>query len=321
MHKVITDINTAIDVFLQQYAHGIVVFWWATATGKSSASIEIARLRAHMAKPCEIISADSRQIFRYMNIGTDKVQHNILSEIPHHQIDIVDPDWFYTAGEWKKDVCKHIVEIHARNATPLIVWGTGLYIDTLYKNYAVPEVVPDFTLRTKREQEEESDPWTLWKKLHSIDPAEAKKHHPNSIRYIIRALEIYEKTGKTKTDIATEQPVQRPMLMIGMWRGRDDSNQRIATRVDEMVRNGLIKEVEGLLAQWYTAHAQAMQWIGYKETIAYLLGEITKEQLIAQITLHTQQYAKRQRTWFRRYIADAEKNPKKDVVYKVFMVE
>ena len=235
-----------------------------------------------------------------------------------------------------------IPQIQSRWKTPLIVGGTWLYVDTLYKNYSVPEVGADFDLRAKWDMMEIQEPWILRKKLFAIDPIEAKKHHPNSTRYIIRALEIFEKTGLTKTDAAKEQPVQRPILLIWLRREREDSNVRIAKRVGEMLQSWLIEEVKGLLAKWYTADLQAMHGIGYKEVVTYLeslssrakwnedersqekglgtrdQGWMTLEKLQELITIHTQQYAKRQRTWFKRYIADAENNPKENVVYKVY---
>lgn len=333
----LTEIYTLIQNFKQQYRDGIVVFRWATATWKSRLSVELARERIKNDLKTEIISCDSRQIFRYMDIGTDKVSQDILNEIPHHQIDIIDPDWFYTAGEWKKDVEKLIPEILARDALPVIVWWTGLYIDTLYKNYSVPEVQPDFSLRAQREALEAKEQGILRKKLYEVDPEEAKKHHPNSTRYIIRALEIFEKTGQPKSQIAQEQPVQRPMLMIGLWRETQDANNLIEKRVYELIDRWLIDETIMLLKKGFDPSLQSMQGIWYKETVAYLannnllpkeitireslLGDkhiTTKEQLIQAISLHTQQYAKRQRTRFRRYIHDATNNPKERVVYKVF---
>lgn len=336
-------VYTTIQTFKQQYHDGIVVFWWATATGKSRLSIEVARKRAEYGLQTDIISADSRQIFREMNIGTDKVSSTILAEIPHHQIDIIDPDWFYTAGEWKKDVEKTIPTILERWSLPLIVGGTWLYIDTLYKNYSVPEVQPDYDLRAKREQAEATQQGLLRKKLYKVDPEEAKKHHPNSTRYIIRALEIFEKTGQPKSRIAQEQPVQRPILMIWLWREIHDTNSLITKRVEQMLQDGLIEETEALLTSWYSPTLQSMQGIWYKETIAYLWNQDdkkylfatipdfeedmqslfwetpinSKEQLIWAISLHTQQYAKRQRTWFRRYINDAQDNPKENVIYEL----
>ncbi len=332
-----TNIIQDIQEFLKKYPLGIVILRWATATGKSAMSVEIARTL-----PCEIISSDSRQFFRWMDIWTDKVSQIIRDEIPHHQIDMIDPDQFYTAWQWKQDIIKLIPQIQSRWKTPLIVGGTWLYVDTLYKNYSVPEVGADFDLRAKWDMMEIQEPWILRKKLHAIDPTEAKKHHPNSTRYIIRALEIYEKTGLTKTDAAKEQPVQRPILLLGLWRERDDSNIRIAKRVGEMLQWWLIEEVKWLLEKGYTAELQAMQGIGYKEVVTYLeslssrakwngdersqekglgtrdQGWMTKEKLQELITIHTQQYAKRQRTWFKRYIKDAEENPKENVVYKVY---
>lgn len=311
-----TNIIKDIQTFLVDYPKGIVVLRWATATWKSSMAIEIARQL-----PCELISCDSRQFFHGMNIGTDKVSQAIRDEIPHHMIDTINPNEFYTAGQWKKDVEKLIPMIQAGGKIPLIVWWTGLYIDTLYKNYSVPEVEPDFALREKREKDEQTEPGILRKRLMQIDPDEAKKHHPHSTRYIIRALEIYEKTGQTKSEAAKEQPVQWPMLMIGLWRSREDSNERIAKRVVEMVENGLIDEVKWLLAAWYSPDLQSMQGIGYKETVEYLAWHISLKKLTELITIHTQQYAKRQRTWFRRYINDSEKNPKDNVVYKMYEME
>jgi tRNA dimethylallyltransferase len=321
MQAIVEDILQSINIFHTAHPHGIVVLWWATATGKSSLSVDIAR-----AMPCEIISSDSRQIFRYMDIWTDKVSAAVRAEVPHYQIDIVNPDAFYTAGQRKKDVCELIPQIQARSKIPLIVGWTGLYIDTLYKNYSVPEVESDFDLRAKRDKLEEEEPWTLWKKLHAIDTVEAAKHHPNSTRYIIRALEIYEKTGLTKTDAAKEQPVQRPMLMIWLWREREDTNARIAKRVGEMLKWWLIEEVTSLLEKWYSPDLQSMQGIGYKETVEHLQSQWSSKpmplsKLQELITIHTQQYAKRQRTWFRRYINDAENNPKENVEYKVYTMQ
>jgi tRNA dimethylallyltransferase len=348
-----TNIIHDIQDFLKVHSNGIVIIWWATATGKSSMAVELSRTL-----PCEIISSDSRQFFRGMDIWTDKISQTIRDEIPHHQIDMINPDQFYTAWQWKQDVIKVIPEIQSRWKTPLIVGGTWLYVDTLYKNYSVPEVGADFDLRAKRDMMEIQEPWILRKKLFAIDPIEAKKHHPNSTRYIIRALEIFEKTWLTKTDAAKEQPVQWPILMIGLRREREDSNARITKRVWEMLQRWLIDEVKWLLEKGYIPDLQSMQGIGYKEVVAYLESlspdntnmsswaiakdpeellitnywllenkpviaseakqSMTKEKLQELITIHTQQYAKRQRTWFKRYIADAEKNPKENVVYKVY---
>jgi len=141
-----------------------------------------------------VISSDSRQIFRKMDIGTDKISAEIRKKIPHHQIDIVDPDETYTAGQWKEDADHQVDEILAREKFPFIVGGTGLYIDTIYKNFSLPECPPDYALRSELEEQERQHPGFLHHELSKIDPEEAAKLHPNSTRYLIRALEIYKKT-------------------------------------------------------------------------------------------------------------------------------
>jgi tRNA dimethylallyltransferase len=310
---------SVIQTFLATHPNGIIVIGGATATGKSALSIAVADFfRDAWGPEVEVISSDSRQFFRRMDIGTDKISAEIRARVPHHQIDIIEPDGFYTAGQWKRDVVALIPEIQGRGHIPVIVGGTGLYIDTLYKNYSVPKVTPDRPRRDAQMAEDAAaaaawEPGLLWKRLNAIDPTEAAKHHPNSTRYIIRALEIYEKTGLTKTDAAQEQPVQRPMLIIVLRREKEDTNRRIATRVLQMLEEWLLPEVESLLAAWYDPALQSMQGIGYAEMVAFLRGDygddMTAEAALTlrdQIILHTQQYAKRQRTWFRRYIKDKE---------------
>jgi len=251
-----------IEKFLEKNPKWIVVIRGATATGKSKLSIELSKFF-----DIEVISSDSRQIFRKMDIGTDKVSKDILEKVVHHQTNIVDPDQIYTSGEWQKDVKKQIKEIQSKWKTPFIVWGTGLYIDTIYKNFDMPEIGPDHDFREKMFELENKEPWILHKKLSEIDPEEAKKHHPNSTRYIVRALEIFHKSGKTKTDIFKEQNVEQAILMIGIWRDKESSNKLIAKRIKEMIKWWLIKEVKWLLDEWYNINLQSMQGIGYKEVI------------------------------------------------------
>lgn len=317
MMQHLQEIVDTIKSFIAVHPDGIIVIGGATATGKSAMSIALADFF-----DIEVISADSRQIFKKMDIGTDKISAENRAKVPHHQIDIIEPDGFYTAWQWKQDVVRLIPEIQGRNRLPVIVWWTGLYIDTLYKNYSVPEVKPDWDWRDEQMLLEDKDPGSLRKRLNAIDPTEAAKHHPHSTRYITRALEIYEKTGLTKTDAAQEHPVQWPMLMIVLRREPADSNMRIAKRVLEMLAEGLVPEVEELLAAGYSPELQSMHGIGYAEMIAYLAGKYGEwaEALVMlrdQITIHTQQYAKRQRTWFRRYIKDSTECPKQNVTYEI----
>lgn len=312
---ILPQVKKDIEAFYESNPDGVVVIRWATATGKSKLSILLSEYF-----PLEVISADSRQIFRYMDIGTDKVSAHIRAEIPHHQIDIVDPDQLYTAGQRRNETELLIGDILRRNKKPFIVWGTGLYIDMIYKNFQMPEVEPDFPLREKWYAEEEKEPGTLWKKLYAVDPEEAAKHHPNSVRYIVRALEIHEKTGITKTDAAKELPVKQPLLMIGLWREKDDSNRRINARIKEMLKTGLIEEVQSLLDKGYTLEHQAMNGIGYKETVSFLEGQYDKEKLEEELKRNTHYFAKKQRTRFRRYILDANAQQKENVTYKLYQL-
>ena len=304
-----------VKKFYDHNPHGVVIIRWATATGKSKLSLLLAEYF-----PLEVVSADSRQIFRYMDIWTDKVSKEVRTELPHHQIDIVNPDQLYTAGQRRNATETIIADIQERQKYPFIVGGTWLYIDTIYKNFLMAEVEPDFALREKWYKEDEDEPGILWKMLHHVDPIEAARHHPNSTRYIVRALEIYEKTWLTKTDTVKEQAVKRPLLMLGLWREKDDSNRRINKRIKEMLQSGLIKEVEGLLKKWYTLEHQSMNGIGYKETALYLQWVYNKEKLEEELKRNTHYFAKKQRTWFRRYILDGNAQPKDNVTYKVFML-
>jgi tRNA dimethylallyltransferase len=224
--------NIEIDHFLQTNPNGTIIIRGATATGKSKLSI---LLSAYF--PIEVISADSRQIFRLMDIGTDKIGTEIRAKIPHHQIDIVNPDEIYTAGQRKEDSETAIEEILGRKKIPFIVGGTGLYLDTIYKNYTMPESAPDYKFRQEMEQKEKDFPGFLYRELMRIDSEEAQKLHPNSTRYLIRALEIYHTTGKTKTKTFIQQPVKHPLLMLGLRREKEEGNRLINARIKEMIKS------------------------------------------------------------------------------------
>ena len=310
---ILPQAKTEVQKFWEQNKwKWVIVIWGATATGKTALSIMLAQ-----DFPIEIISSDSRQVYRRMDIGTDKVSPQIRQKVPHHQIDIVEPDYFYTAWERKKQVEELIPQILARWKIPVVVGGTGLYIDMIYKNFPMPEAPPDFEFRQKLYQREEEQPWVLYQKLQQIDPQEASKLHPNSLRYIVRALEIYHQTGKPKSEFAYEQPVKRPLLMLGLRRQKEDTNRRINKRILEQIEEGLIDEVKWLL-QRYDPSLQSMQGLGYKEIVGYLQGRYDLNKAIEILKRNTHHYAKKQRTWFRRYIADAESVPKSNVGYKLY---
>ncbi len=317
MHQTthIDQSKVLIDDFITQNPQGVIIIRWATATGKTALSLEMAK---HF--PVEIIGADSRQLFRGMDIGTDKISQEIREKIPHHQVDIINPDEHYTAWQWQNDTEKIIAHIQSRKNIPMIVWGTGLYIDTIYKNFSMPELPPNPTLREELYAKEEARPGYLWNELFRIDPTEANKHHMNSLRYIIRALEIYYTSGKTKTESFTAHPPKWPILMIGLRRTKEETNKKINKRIHEMFDEWLIQEVQGLLDQWYSPDLQSMQGIGYKEVVEYLQRKINKDKCEELIKRNTHYLAKKQRTWFRRYIADAQLNTNPDITFHTFML-
>jgi len=310
---IVKEAKQEIEAFRQKNPDGVVVIRWATATGKSKLSILLSEFF-----DTEIISADSRQIFRYMNIWTDKVPDEILQKIPHHQINIVNPDETYTSGQRKNDVYNIIPDILARKKLPMIVGWTWLYIDTVYKNFSMPDIPPDMQLRDELFAKEDKEPWILHKELMKLDPEEAMKLHPKSTRYIVRALEIFYKSWAKKTDTFISLPPQWPLLMLGLRREKEETNSKINARVREMLKWWLVEEVKWLLAQWYDKKLQSMQWIGYKEVVEFLEWRCDYKEMESKIMVTTHQLAKKQRSRFRRYMAEGIQTPREKVTYRVW---
>lgn len=323
-----------------QYPDLVVVIYGPTATGKSGLSLRLADLFAKSDQWVEIISADSRQVYKYMDIGTDKISSSDREQVPHYAIDIIDPDGNYTAHQRQTDTKNWISDIIARGNIPMIVWGTGLYIDTIYKNFSLPpDVKANRERRAELDQLESQEAWYCRNFLNSFDPDTAAEFHPANIRYIQRAIEIYEHTGIPKSVLVKENPVDHPLLMISLTRDSEVANRLIHRRVEEMIERWLVAEVQWLLDKWYSPDLQSMNGIWYRQTVQWLQEmsnyelwisnkkEINKEQkmanykllmanLIDSISLASVQYAKRQRTRFRRYEKDALENPKQRVIYK-----
>ncbi len=304
-----------IEQFLCWNKNWVVVIWWATATGKTWLSMQLAD---HF--PIEIISADSRQVYRGMDIGTDKVSQTDQAHVPHRWLDLVDPDEEFTAGQWKTYTEQKIEEIQARGHIPVVVGGTWLYIDMLYRNFSMPELAPQRQRRENMMTKEQNTLGRLYEELLRVDPEEAKKHHVHSHRYLIRALEIWTFTWKTKTERSGEQPVRRPLLMLWLRREKEQTNQLIDERIDELFTRWLVNEVEWLLAAWYTPEMQSMQSIWYKEIVGCLQWAYDLEEAKTLLKHNTHRLAKRQRTWFRKYIQEAEQKPKEQVVYRVMFL-
>jgi len=274
----------------------LIVLIGPTAVGKTDTSIYLAKRFNG-----EIISGDSMQIYKGMDIGTAKISKEEMEGIPHHLIDIKNPDEPFSVAEFQKLVREKIAEIHNRNAIPMIVGGTGLYIQSVLYDYRFSDDIGNAEIRNKLEQRANLEGnMVLYEELTRIDPESAKKIHPNNIRRVIRALEIFYCTGKTASDYQKQQKpnLQYNAALIGLTMDREKLYSRINKRVDLMVENGLIDEVKRLYDR-NLRDVQSIQAIGYKELYAYLYGKISLPEAIELLKQNSRNYAKRQLTWFR----------------------
>ena len=276
----------------------VIVICGPTASGKTALSIELAKKING-----EIVSADSMQIYKEMDIGSAKPTKEEMQGIKHYLIDFVNPDKRYSVANYKKDAKEKIKEILNKNKIPIIVGGTGLYIDSLIYEIDYSLVNLDEEYRKKLEKiAEEEGLEKLYNKACEIDKVAMEKISPNDQKRIIRVLEIYHDTGKTKTQQEIEsrkKEVEYDYHVFAITMDREVLYQRINKRVDIMIEKGLIKEVEHMLNK-YKEFPTAMQGLGYKETKEYLENKITKEEMIEKIKMETRRYAKRQLTWFKK---------------------
>lgn len=312
----IEQIVSDVQHFLDQYPDGMIAIWWQTATGKTGLSLQLSK---HF--PIEVINADSRQIYRYMNIGTDKISSEIRAQLPHHLIDIVDPDEIYTSAQWQHDTHILVWQIQTRGKIPVIVWGTGLYIDMVYRNFWLPDVPPDYEYRAHLEGLESQSPWYCHDLLTQLDPLEAARHHPSSIRFIIRALEMIHITGKLKSEITSSHPPIRPLLMLWLRRDTDSGNDLINARIHEMVKHWLVEEVQHLVSLWYRDSLSSKKPNAYPLVLWYMDGDYDMDECILRMQAADRHLAKKQRTWFRRYMRDSHSKPVQGVVYQNYWVE
>lgn len=267
-----------------------------TAVGKTALSLELARdFRG------EIISGDSMQVYRKMDIGTAKVNKEEQAGIPHHLIDILDPDQLFSVQEFQTLARQKIEEIAMRGNLPFVVGGTGLYIDALVYEYQMPRVIEDPEFRQKwRTYADQRGNLALHQKLQEMDPVSAKRLHPNDRKRIIRAMEVTEKLGVPFSEVQKKGESRYDALWIGLTMPREQLYQRINERVDLMLEAGWLEEVENLRENGYQLSHTAMQAIGYKELNLYLEGKLGLQEAINQIKKGTRKFAKRQLSWFRR---------------------
>lgn len=289
-----------IERFLQKKSDKpkIIVIYWPTACWKTGLSIEIAKKL-----DTQIISTDSRQIYKYLNIWTWKVTETEKSWVPHHMLDIITPDKNYSVWEFKKEAEKIISEIHAKWKIPVLAWWTGLYIDSLIFDFNIPKVPADLELRKKLE-EEANIYWKefIYEKLKNIDPEYAKELHPNNLNYVIRAIEVKTITWKSKSEFREEKKLKYDTLLLTPFNwDRESLYQKINLRVSMMFDDWLVEEVKNLLNMWYKESDIWLKTIWYEEVVSYLKWDISEEGCIELVKQHNRNYAKRQLTWFRKY--------------------
>lgn len=272
-----------------------------TGSGKTKTAIHLCqRMNA------EIVSMDSMQIYRRMDIGTAKPSKAELAAAKHHMIDIVEPDQLFTVSMYRELAANAINDIISRGKIPILVGGTGLYLQALSYEMSLGENGADNELRDELNQiaAASGGPEELHKRLSAVDPISAQKLHPNDTRRVIRALEIFETTGKRKGEQGEETKVEGPyhILVYGLSLPRDQMYARINARVDEMIDQGLVDEVKALLEEDIQPRKEggAMQAIGYKEIVSALQGDLSLEDAVSLIKQGSRRYAKRQWTWFRR---------------------
>jgi tRNA dimethylallyltransferase len=268
-----------------------------TAVGKTKLSIELARDLS-----CEIISGDSMQVYRGMDIGTAKITKEEMSGIPHHLIDVLDPDEPFSVALFQEWCRKLIPEITERGHLPFIVGGTGLYIESVCYEFQFTEAGADEEFRARQQAFAETyGVQALHAKLAEVDPKSAGRLHPNDVRRVIRALEIFHITGETLSSQLEKQQKQSPyeLCLIGLTMDRQMLYKRIERRIDEMLRLGLVDEVRGLLRKGYSRDAVSMQGLGYKEIVEHLVDGVPLEAAVEKLKRDTRRFAKRQLSWFR----------------------
>ncbi|MBT5989204.1 tRNA (adenosine(37)-N6)-dimethylallyltransferase MiaA [bacterium] len=268
-----------------------------TAIGKSDFAIAKA-----LETSAEIISADAFQVYKGMDIGTAKVSSEIRSEIPHHLIDIKCPDEEYSVADFMQLSEKIIASLRQQHKPIIICGGTGFYINAFMRGFEFPDVKQNSQIRKElQEKALVHGNVSLWDQLQQIDPVSAAALEPNDQKRIIRALEIYYQTNVVPSSLKKRAANIRPDIhIIGLNAPREIIYDKINIRVDQMYQNGLIEEVETLLKK-YEESLNAFEAIGYKETIQYLKGRISKQEMIELVKRKTRNFAKRQLTWYRRF--------------------
>lgn len=267
-----------------------------TAVGKTAFSIALAERIGG-----EIVNADSRQIYRLMDIGTAKPTPTERARVPHHLFDIVTPDQAFSLAVYQELASRTIAQIAARGHVPLLVGGTGQYVAALLEGWRVPRVAPQPELRQRlAEEAEQHGVGVLYERLRRVDPLAAARIEANNLRRIIRALEVYEVTGQPISQQQERQPPPYRTLTLWLTMERAELYRRIDARVDTMIAAGLVEEVRSLLARGYGWELPAMSSLGYKEFRPYFEGSAPLEVCIERLKFNTHAFVRKQEMWFRR---------------------
>ncbi len=282
----------------QVLAKPVVVIVGPTAVGKSRIAVEVAK-----AFETEVLTADSRQVYRGMDVGTDKPASEERQAVPHRLIDLVDPDESFNAGLYRRQAIDEIERLYRDCRLPLVVGGTGLYVRTLLNGLCDAPPADPIVREALRQEAEDQGSDRLYARLVDIDPVIAARLHPRDESKVIRALEVYQLSGRRMSEFQQEHGfAERPFatLMIGLNRDRDMLYRRIEGRIDWQLAHGLIEETKRLLAQGYQRDSAAMKGLGYRQVAEHLAGEYDAAEMVRRFKRDTRHFSKRQMTWFRK---------------------
>ena len=282
----------------QVLAKPVVVIVGPTAVGKSRIAVEVAK-----AFETDVLTADSRQVYRGMDVGTDKPASEERQAVPHRLIDLVDPDESFNAGLYRRQAIDEIERLYRDCRLPLVVGGTGLYVRTLLKGLCDAPQADPIMREALRQEAEDQGYDRLYARLVDVDPVIAARLHPRDESKVIRALEVYQLSGRRMSEFQQEHGfAERPFaaLMIGLNRDRDMLYRRIEGRIDWQLAHGLIEETKQLLAQGYQRDSAAMKGLGYRQVAEHLAGEYDAAEMVRRFKRDTRHFSKRQMTWFRK---------------------
>ncbi|HEX2907601.1 MAG TPA: tRNA (adenosine(37)-N6)-dimethylallyltransferase MiaA [Phototrophicaceae bacterium] len=273
----------------------LIVILGPTAVGKTGLALTLAQ-----AIQGEVVNADSRQIYRYLDVGTAKPTPEQRAAVPHHLLDVVDPDDNLTLAQYQKLAYDTIAAIHQRGHIPLLVGGTGQYLTAVVEGWTVPEVPPNLALRAELETfAADQGSAALHQRLQQLDPAAAAGIHHRNVRRVVRALEVCLETGQPISELQHKQPPPYAIQQHGLTLDRVELYERADRRIDDMVAQGFLAEVQTLLDKGYSRYLPSMSGLGYRELAAHLLDDLPLADAIASTKIATHDFIRRQYTWFR----------------------